>query len=152
MTGRVDFYVLKSESPKQRWIFACRLAEKAYLSSLRVAILQDDLGDAKAFDDLLWTFNERSFVPHDLCLDEKIDPATPVYLALDADRLPAVDLLVNLTDRMPAGFDRFARIAEIMDADPDRRRLGRERFKSYRDLKLTLESHQIGQADEIASP
>jgi DNA polymerase III subunit chi len=144
MTERVDFYVLKSATPKQRWIFACRLAEKAYLSDLKVAILQDELSDAKALDDLLWTFNERSFVPHELCLDEKFDPATPVHLGLDSSRLPAVDLLVNLTDRLPAGLDRFARVAEIMDADPERLRLGRERFKSYRDLKVAMDTHQIG--------
>jgi DNA polymerase-3 subunit chi len=151
MTERVDFYVLKSATPKQRWIFACRLAEKAYLNDLKVVILQDNLSDAKALDALLWTFNERSFVPHELCVDEKFDAATPVHLGLDADKLSAVDLLVNLTDRMPEGFDRFARIAEIMDADPERLRLGRERFKSYRDLKVTMQSHQIGQSDEAAN-
>ena len=37
----------------------------------------------------------------------------------------------------------IARIAEIIDADEERRRLGRERFKTYRDLKLALETHQI---------
>ena len=152
MTERVDFYVLKSAAPKQRWIFACRLAEKAYLNDLKVLILQDNLGDAKALDELLWTFNERSFVPHELCLEEKFDPATPVHLGLDAGKLPALDLLVNLTDRMPAGFDRFTRVAEIMDADPERLRLGRERFKSYRELKVAMDSHQIGQADEAANP
>jgi DNA polymerase IIIc chi subunit len=35
MTERVDFYVLENATPQQRWIFACRLAEKAYLSDLR---------------------------------------------------------------------------------------------------------------------
>ena len=151
MTERIDFYVLKSTSPEQRWNFACRLAEKAYLSNLKIAILQDNLRDARALDDLLWTFNERSFVPHELVADDKFDPVTPVYLGLDAGKLPAADLLLNLTDRMPEGFDRFARVAEIMDADPERRRLGRERFKAYRELKVTMESHQIGQNDETAS-
>ena len=151
MTERVDFYVLKSATPKQRWIFACRLAEKAYLNDLKIVILQENLSDAKALDELLWTFNERSFVPHELCVDEKFDAATPVHLGLDAGKLPAVDLLVNLTDRMPQGLDRFARVAEIMDADPERLRLGRERFKSYRDLKVTMQSHQIGQSDEAAN-
>jgi DNA polymerase III subunit chi len=148
MTERVDFYVLKSATPKQRWIFACRLAEKAYLSDLKVVILQNDLSDAKTMDDLLWTFNERSFVPHDLCVDEKFDAATPVHIGLDGSKLPAVDLLVNLTDRLPEGLQRYARVAEIIDADAERRRLGRERFKSYRDLKLALDTHQL---DETAS-
>ena len=148
MTERVDFYVLKGATPKQRWIFACRLAEKAYLSDLKVVILQNDLSDAKAFDDLLWTFNERSFVPHELCLDERFDAATPVHIGLDGSKLPAVDLLVNLTDRLPASMERYVRVAEIIDADVERRRLGRERFKSYRDLKLALDTHQL---DETAS-
>jgi DNA polymerase-3 subunit chi len=151
MTERVDFYVLKSATPKQRWIFACRLAEKAYLNDLQVAIVQENLSDAKALDELLWTFNERSFVPHELCADEKFDAATPVHVGIDPLKLPRVDLLVNLADRMPEGLERFARVAEIMDADPERLRLGRERFKSYRDLKVTMQSHQIGQSDEAAN-
>jgi len=148
MTERVCFYVLKSATPKQRWIFACRLAEKAYLSDLKVVILQDDLSDARALDELLWTFNERSFVPHELCLDETFDADTPVHIGLDAGKLPGGDLLVNLTDRLPSGLERYARVAEIIDADVERRREGRERFKSYRDLKLILETHQL---DETAN-
>ena len=35
------------------------------------------------------------------------------------------------------------------DADPQRRRLGRERFKSYRDQKLTIETHQLSAAADI---
>ena len=35
MTERVDFYVLKSAAARQRWAFACRLTEKAYLKDLR---------------------------------------------------------------------------------------------------------------------
>jgi DNA polymerase-3 subunit chi len=147
MTERVDFYVLKSATPQQRWIFACRLAEKAYLGDLQVVILQDELSEAKALDDLLWTFSERSFVPHELCLDEKFDAGTPVHIGLDAGKLPAADLLVNLTDRLPLHLPRYARVAEIIDAHAERRRLGRERFKQYRDLKLMLETHQL---DETA--
>ena len=69
--------------------------------------------------------------------------------ALDADS--AADLLVNLSDRLPPGLERFARIAEIIDADPERRRLGRERFKSYRELQLAPETHQMDGAAEFES-
>jgi DNA polymerase-3 subunit chi len=150
MTERVDFYVLKSAAAKQRWTFACRLAEKAYLRDLRIAIVSDTLADARALDDLLWTFDERSFVPHQMCLDEhSLDPAAKVVLTALPTMVPSADLLVNLTDRLPAHWERYARIAEIIDADEQRRRLGRERFKSYRDLKVTLETHQLDEtADE----
>jgi DNA polymerase IIIc chi subunit len=45
-------------------------------------------------------------------------------------------------------LERFSRIAEVIDADDDRRRLGRERFKVYRELKLPLETHQLDDAAE----
>jgi len=126
MTERVDFYVLKSAAAKQRWTFACRLTEKAYQRDLRVAIVSGTLADARALDDLLWTFNERSFIPHQVCLDEhSLDPATKVYLTALPTMVPSADLLVNLTDRLPAHWERYARIAEIIDADEERRRMGR---------------------------
>ena len=148
MTDKVDFYVLGSNTPKQRFNFVCRLTEKAYLRDLKVVILQDNLADAKSLDEMLWTFNERAFVPHQVCLDERIDPETPVHLTLESANMKA-DLLVNLTDRLPGGFDHYPRIAEIIDADPERRRLGRERFKAYRDLKVALDTHQLDDSAEI---
>jgi DNA polymerase III subunit chi len=150
MTDRVDFYVLKSSTPKQRWIFACRLTEKAYLRDLRVVILSEAEAEAKALDDLLWTFNDRSFVPHQYCRDEhSIDSATPVHVTAAPEAAGTADLLVNLSDRLPSRLERFTRIAEIIDADPERRRLGRERFKAYRDQKLTLETHQLDDSADI---
>jgi DNA polymerase-3 subunit chi len=150
MTERVDFYVLKSAAAKQRWAFVCRLTEKAYLKDLRVVILNGTLGDARALDDLLWTFNERSFVPHQVCVDEQsTDPGTLVQLAVQPAALPAADLLVNLTDHLPAEWERYPRIAEIIDADEDRRRLGRERFKTYRDLKVALATHQLDETADV---
>jgi DNA polymerase-3 subunit chi len=160
MTERVDFYVLKSAAARERWAFACRLAEKAYLRDLSIVIVNDTLADAQALDDLLWTFNERSFIPHKVCTDEhSMDPAAKVHLAAlspastapptASATLPAADLLVNLTARLPDHWERYPRIAEIIDADEERRRLGRERFKTYRDLKVTLETHQFDETADI---
>jgi DNA polymerase III subunit chi len=149
MTERVDFYVLKSVAARQRWAFVCRLTEKAYLKDLKIVIVSDALADAQALDELLWTFNDRSFIPHKVCLDEQsVDPATAVHLTVET-ALPTADLLVNLAQRLPAQFQRYARIAEVIDADEERKRLGRERFKAYRDLKLPLETHQIDETADV---
>ena len=148
MTERVDFYVLPSSATQQRWTFACRLTEKAYLRDLRIVILSDSLADARALDDLLWTFNDRSFIPHQLLDDQPLDPSAKVYLSAASATAPSADLLVNLAARLPDQWERYARIAEIIDADEERRRLGRERFKTYRDLKVPLETHAATQEDQ----
>ena len=151
MTDRVDFYILNSPTPKQRFTFACRLVEKAYLRGLRVVVLSASAADAKALDDLLWTFNDQSFVPHRLCRDEEPMNAeeAPVHLSTALDAASAADVLVNLSDRLPTGLERFARIAEIIDGDPERRRLGRERFKTYREHQLAPKTHQVDGTGEI---
>ena len=77
-----------------------------------------------------------------------MDPATR-FTSPWTTPLPAADLLVNLAQRLPADLQRYPRIAEIIDADEERRRLGRERFKAYRDLKLPLETHQIDETADI---
>lgn len=141
MTERVDFYVLPSAAPKQRWTFACRLTEKAYLRDLRIVILSDSPADARSLDDLLWTFDDRSFVPHQLLGEGSLDACARVYLTTNSGAAPAADLLVNLAGSLPDRWARYARIAEIIDADEERRRLGRERFKTYRDHKVPLETH-----------
>ena len=157
MTERVDFYVLKSSTEKQRWTFACRLTEKAYLRDLKVVLLGDTLAEVEAIDALLWTFSERSFVPHDIHRGRPaapnpavVAPAAPasaaVQLTQDLDSVGSADLLVNVSTRLPARLDRFARVAEIIDADDERRRLGRERFKAYRELKFAVETHQLDDA------
>jgi DNA polymerase-3 subunit chi len=148
MTERVDFYVLSSSSAKQRLTFACRLTEKAYLRDLTVVVWGDSDADTEAMDELLWSFNERSFVPHAIeGPDRPLDAAVPVRLTRALDAVESADLLVNLSGHMPPRLERFGRIAEVIDADDVRRRLGRERFKAYRDLKLPLETHQLTDAD-----
>ncbi len=150
MTERVDFYVLKSAVAQQRWAFACRLTEKAYLRDMKIVIANDTPADARALDDMLWTFNERSFIPHKICLDEEsADPAANVQLTVSPGPALAADLLVNLSGGLPADWERYPRIAEIIDADAERRRLGRERFKAYREMKVTLETHQLEESAEI---
>ncbi|NNM61848.1 MAG: DNA polymerase III subunit chi [Steroidobacteraceae bacterium] len=148
MTERVDFYVLRSAAGRQRWSFACRLAEKIQLRDLRAVILAATDEDARELDTLLWTFSDRSFVPHALCgADGAADPATPVHLTANAELAPTADVLLNLSDRMPPGTERFARIAEIVDGDEGTRTRARERFKAYREMRVPVQTHMLGDGD-----
>jgi DNA polymerase-3 subunit chi len=146
---RVDFYVLASADPAARLRYACRLVEKAWLQEHRVRVQFDASGDGAAFDDLLWTFADRSFVPHERLAANggSSVAAAPVVIADGDDQGPDDrDVLVNLADGVPAGYLAYARIAEIVDADDRRRRSGRDRYRFYREQGIEPQTHEIGDA------
>lgn len=146
---RVDFYVLASDDPAARLRFACRLVEKAWLKRHRVRVQFDPGGDLEVFDDMLWTFSDRSFVPHQRLGGDEAAPAegpAPVVIAdRDGPDPGDGDLIVNLASGLPAGFAGFRRIAEVVDADEGRRRLGRERYRSYREQGIEPLTHEMGE-------
>lgn len=142
--SRVDFYVLSQDSSDARQRFACRLAEKAAEQGNRVYLQTASPGDAQRLDDLLWTFNERGFLPHELSTGS--GPSHPRVLVLVGSAAPPPthrELLINLTDALPAELDSCPRIAEIVDTDPQRKQLSRDRYKAYRERGCELESHNV---------
>jgi DNA polymerase III subunit chi len=146
-TPHVDFYVLPGTEARARFRFACRLAEKAYLADQRVFVWLDDAAELQSFDEMLWTFADRSFVPHEIYSDAQQWQDTPVLLGCAAQPQLPFDLLLNLGSEVPAAAARAGRIAEIVDAEEPRRRAGRNRFRHYRDLGLAPETHNIAAND-----
>jgi DNA polymerase-3 subunit chi len=140
-TLRVDFYVLDDASESARLKLACKLAEKAYLAAQTVLIWHTDSEELKTFDELLWTFADGSFVPHEP--PSATDSEAPVVLA--TGRLPpgSFDIVINLAPELPPSLAQTRRIAEIIDGDESRRRAGRARFKAYRELGVQPSSHNI---------
>jgi DNA polymerase III subunit chi len=141
---RVDFYVLSEDAPDARLRWACRLAEQAAEQGSRVYLQTSDQGDARRLDELLWTYNDRSFLPHEIFSGG--DPSHPRVMVLlgDAAAPPSHrQLVVNLTEAMPPGLEQCERVAEIVDVDPERKRTARERYKQYRERGCTLESHNV---------
>jgi DNA polymerase III subunit chi len=144
---RVDFYVLEDSAEGARERFACRLVEKAWRLKHSVYLHTASKADAQRLDSLLWTFSDRSFVPHLLEapeLEEALAAATPVRIGTgDAPAFEA-ELLVNLDDEVPIFFSRFERVAEIVGGEQGARARARERFRFYRDRGYRLGTHQIG--------
>ena len=115
MPTRVDFYVLATEENRTRLVYACRVIEKAFLQRLRVVVNLGSAVEADSFDALLWTFGDRSFVPHALVTGGPpagaAAQATPDLLAGALPRALPGDLLVNLAAEAPAFYDRYGRVA-----------------------------------------
>lgn len=144
---RADFYVLEGSDSRLRWRFACQEIEKAFLAEERVLVWLDNDADIAAFDALLWTFADRSFIPHEpLGADSDWDE-TPVLLSAGREPPSAPQVIVNLAAAAPPGLERVHRIVEIVDADAARRQSGRVRFKHYRSLGIEPVTHKPGAAD-----
>jgi len=145
---RADFYVLEGNDARARWGFACQEIEKAFLADERVLVWLDNDADLAAFDDLLWTFADRSFIPH-----EPLGPAsswdeTPVLLSATAMPAAAPQVIVNLAAGLPPGAAQATRVIEIIDADAGRRQAGRQRFKQYRELGVEPVTHKNASASD----
>jgi DNA polymerase-3 subunit chi len=141
---KVDFYLLSAAEPRARLTAACRIAEKAYEQGLKVAVRTASPGQTAEFDEALWTFSDRSFVPHGVWPGEPDFAAvTPVLIGNGA--LPAShrDVLINLAQDAPGDFSGYARVCEVVGGDEEEKRRARVRWKSYREAGCTPEKHDL---------
>jgi DNA polymerase-3 subunit chi len=61
----VDFYILSSDEQDAELRMACRITQKAWDQGLRVYVLTNTDDEATRMDDLLWTYQQDGFVPHE---------------------------------------------------------------------------------------
>jgi DNA polymerase-3 subunit chi len=138
----VDFYVLDEVSARGRLRTACRVVEKAYLAEHTVLVWHTELEELKEFDELLWTFGDGSFVPHEPLAANGFEVA-PVLLSMGTAPAFPFDVLVNLAPEVPAFVDSAQRVAEFIDGDAGRRQAGRARFRVYKDRGVQPNTHTI---------
>ena len=141
--ARVDFYILKQAGSRSRHSFACRLAEKAYRLENTVHIHAVDRADAERVNDLLWTFRDGSFVPHDMATGASGNRQSPITIGSGDDEVAPRDLLINLCDDIPVFAETFPRVAELVSSDEPCKRESRKRFAEYRDKGHTLQTHNV---------
>jgi len=141
--SKVDFYLIPGSGDIARQKFACRLAEKAYKLKNRIHIHVASQDCVRRLDDLLWTFRDGSFVPHEVLGASPGSPVSPITIG--CGELPATecDLLINLGDIVPERTVSFPRVAEVVTSDEDCKSLGRKRFVDYRDQGHTLDTHNL---------
>ena len=142
--ARVDFHVLLEGAPDARLRYACRLAEEHAERGARVYLQTGSAGEPQRLDDLLWTYNDRSFLPHEIYSGAPASHDRVRVMLGDQPPPPSQsELLINLSESVPANLDACPHIIEIVDVDPERKRTARERYKQYRDRGCTLDSKNV---------
>ena len=144
---RIDFYIIEKGSEQAAETFICRLTEKAWSQNNTVYVHTMDEQQATKYDELLWTFNENSFVPHQLIQNEiERDKTNNVLIGHHTtEEIPVTchDVLINLNHETPSFFSQFERVAEIITTDEASRSKGRERYQFYRNRGYALETHKL---------
>lgn len=138
---QVDFYVLGAKVDDLR--FACRLVDKAYARGQRVYVRTEDAAQAQRLDDLLWTFNQGAFIPHDLVETVDAEQPAPIIIGPATATPVAADVLINLAEDMPRHYANYARVAEIVGAHETAKNHGRARFRTYRAQGITPHTHTM---------
>ena len=125
--------------------YSCRLLRKAYLSGARVVVTAEP-GVLAELDTLLWSFSATEFVPH--CTSDAslmTLSATPVVLAESLADCPHHEVLVNLGQTIPAGFEGFERCIEVVALPTEDVMAGRRRWKHYVAHGYSLVKHDLSQ-------
>jgi len=128
--------------------YACRLLRKALRKGAQVVVTGAPPVLAE-LDRALWSFDPLEFVPHVMPRPgQALAPrlrTTPVWLVADLAQAGHHDVLVNLHDDAPVGFESFARVIEIVTPIEADRAAARQRWKHYATRGYAIEKHEVAQ-------
>lgn len=110
----VDFYVLAGQGQRDQLYFTCRILEKALEKNNQVLLHTSSKESAEKLDKLLWTLMPESFIPHALIGDTSAQEKCPISISWENDPGHHHDILINLSDEIPAFHSRFKRYIGIV--------------------------------------
>lgn len=121
---------------------ACVITGKAVAQGHRVLVFAPDAATARQYDIQLWSQQPQSFVPH-VSIDSALAARTPVVITTRLADLPHDDLMLNLADDLPEGFDHFRQLVEIVGADEAGRAAARSRWRFYRERSHPVQAFDL---------
>ena len=129
---QIDFYVLQELSPDGRFKLACRIIEKAYRLGHQIYVRTSDPDHTNKLDDLLWTFSQNSFIPHQLSSEsDSID--SPVVIGENLLTTEETDVVISVANDPVSNFTAYPRIVDIVGCKDEDKASGRNRFRYYRE-------------------
>ena len=139
---KIDFYILSDESKQAQNLFACKLIEKAYHLGHQIFVYCQTQELAFEIDELLWSFEPSSFIPHNL-QGEGPRNLPAVQIGFGEDALGYQDILINLSHEVPHFYKQFKRVCEIIPNQDDVKQFKRQCFRYYKEQKHAIQTHEI---------
>ena len=139
MTPRkVDFYVYELSDYQFYQRLVCNLVEEAYNQENNILLLCENEESCETLDELLWTFKDVSFIPHEKKLNNKI-----LTQHINLTKKKHSLILMNLTYSFPDFLETHDRVIEMSGYDEESRQKARLNFKRYKTMNFEINSVPI---------
>ena len=144
--SRVDFYLLSDESNMHK--FACIIASKAWSAGNCVYMYTESEDVTKRMDNLLWTFRDISFLPHEIYNETENDGA-PVTIGHGEHFPNHSQVMINLNNKVPEFANKFNRIIEIVESNEKKKEIARLHYRQYKKNDYEIHNHKIDNLKEF---
>jgi DNA polymerase III subunit chi len=124
--------------------YACRFIRKALRHDARVTVVAP-LDRLHQLSAKLWKFAGHEFLAHAVQgEDPEIFALAPVVLVESASSSSTSDILLNLGDAVPEGFDRYSKVVEVVSSfDEQDRAMARARWRQYQGAGHDIERFDL---------
>lgn len=140
--SRADFYLIaKPRFLTEPLRLVCELARKANDAGLQTLVLARDQAQAEELDELLWSFDDDAYIPHQIAGEDADEEEALVLIAVPGSTAPSRPLVINLRDDPYLGA--CDRVLEVVPADPAAREPLRERWRQYKALDFILNKYDM---------
>lgn len=136
---QIDFYILPNDNPLP---FTCRLLEKAYKQNHQIYVCANSKTQAEQLNDMLWTFNDISFVPHHL-ISENGHQSSPIVIGFEEQAPVHDDIYVTLSDELPDTAEKFERVIFIVPNIEEHKQIARKNYKELTDKGYNVQIHKM---------
>ncbi|UTW46252.1 DNA polymerase III subunit chi [bacterium SCSIO 12696] len=119
--------------------YTCRLIEKVSARRLPILVHTADEAIGKQLDDLLWSFQETSFIGH--TTDNSDYQA--INISWEDDPGEHHHVLINLGTQVPSWHGRFEKVLEIIYDQKDVIESKRNSFRYYKERGYPLRYHDL---------
>ena len=140
---QVLFYNLQDDNQVDKSI--CRITNFYYKKKLKILIIGEDKSQIDTLNDLLWTFEQISFLPHSF---ESEYESTPIVLCM-IDNLQSIldkykfDVLFNLS-RNKINLDTVARyFIEIVTSVEKQKSNARDKYTYYKENQIKVSYEKV---------
>jgi len=138
------FYILNAKDDINYAI--CKIIKKYFEQEKRVIVSSKDQNVINNINNLLWTFEQLSFIPH--CIEKDYDSLTPVLLMdtnFKNDSISKKDynIFINLDDEEKTDYHDHDVIVEVVSDNERIKKLAREKYLYYKKNKLNVKHENL---------